>query len=123
MQVKFEMMPLEKIVLGNESNFVNLIDVVNTVNNTLNARETKKYVEANIKVMTGRTLAREDVLLYDRIDAITMEKHGLCLKDSKVTKARLKACRKYSIKFNDRDGLVDHMKFFTQKPFTNNQTH
>lgn len=123
MQVKFEMVPVEKIALGDESNSVNLLDVVNTFKSSLTARETEKYLEANLKIVTGRTLAREDVLLYDRIDAITMEKHGLCLKDSKVTKARLKACRKYSIKFNDRDGLIDHMKFFTQKPFTNNQTH
>ena len=41
-----------------------------------------------------------------------MREHGMCLKDSAVTKARLKACRRYGINFIDRDGLVDHMKLF-----------
>ena len=123
MQVKFEMVPVEKIVVGNKDNIVNLMEVVNTVNSCLTTKETEQYLDANIKVITGRTLSRNDVLLYDRIDAITMEKHGMCLKDSKVTKARLKACRKYSMKLNDRDGLIDHMKLFIQMPFTNTKTH
>ena len=123
MQVKFEMVPLSKLFLGDEVNPVRWTDVIDSVQNSLSSKENEAYFEANIKVMTGRVLSRKDVLLYDRIDAITMEKYGLCLKDSKVTKARIKACRIYSIKFNDRDGLIDHMKLFTQKPFTKNQTH
>ena len=123
MQVKFEMVPLSKLFLGDEVNAVRWTDVIDTVQKSLSTKEKEDYFEANIKVMMGKRLSCADALLYDRIDAITMEKHGLCLKDSKVTKARLKACRKYSIKFNDRDGLIDHMKFYTQKPFTNNQTH
>jgi hypothetical protein len=38
-----------------------------------------------------------------------MDVHGICLKDSKVTKARIKAAKRYGMQFIDRDGLVDHM--------------
>ncbi len=47
--------------------------------------------------------------MLDRIDQLTMDVHGICLKDSKVTKARMKAAKRYGMQFIDRDGLVDHM--------------
>jgi hypothetical protein len=62
-----------------------------------------------IKVDRQETLNRKDLALFDKIDAVTFEHYGMCLKDSLVTKARIKACKKYGVQFIDRDGLIDHM--------------
>jgi hypothetical protein len=121
MKMKFEMVPVDKLYLGNEINPVKLTDVADTVSSSLSDKENIIYMKANMKVFMGKQLSRDEVMLYDRIDALTMEKYGLCLKDSKVTKARIKASIKYGIKFNDRDGLISHMKSFSNIPFVNKE--
>lgn len=121
MKMKFEMVPVDKLYLGNEINLVKLEDVIDTVLSSLSVKENIIYMKANMKVLMGKQLSRDEVMLYDRIDALTMEKYGLCLKDSKVTKARIKASIKYGIKFNDRDGLISHMKSFTNISFVNKE--
>jgi hypothetical protein len=61
------------------------------------------------KVQAKQKLNINDVKVFDKIDAITMNAHGFCLKDSLLTKARIKACKRYGMRFNDRDGLEAHM--------------
>ena len=67
------------------------------------------YTKAINKVNQSEKLNRKDLKVLDRIDRLTMDVHGICLKDSKVTKARIKAAKRYGVQFIDRDGLVDHM--------------
>ena len=88
-----------------------LLDVKTTINNSLNGSEHQTYSSALEKILSKKTLNRKDLKVLDKIDALTYEKHGMCLKDSKVTNARIKACKKYGMKFIDRDGLQEHMKF------------
>ena len=88
-----------------------LLDVKTTINNSLNRSEHQTYSSALEKILSKKTLNRKDLKVLDKIDALTYEKHGMCLKDSKVTSARIKACKKYSMKFIDRDGLQEHMNF------------
>lgn len=108
MKFKFEMVPAERIFDLHSK--VRLIDVAKTIQTNLTEDELKTYDSAIFKVSVGEKMSRSDAIIFNKIDAITMQEHGMCLKDSKVTKARLKACRRYGIKFIDRDGLIDHMK-------------
>lgn len=110
MEYKTEMVPLNKINDG--FSLVNLNDVLETISSKLTRDELAAYASACMKVMTREKLSRRDAMLFNKIDEITMREHGMCLKDSSVTKARLKACRRFGIKFIDRDNLVDHMKMF-----------
>lgn len=87
----------------------NLLDVNATIVGALDKCETYIYARAIEKVLNKEVLNRKDLKVLDKIDAITYEMHGMCLKDSNVTKARLKACKKYGVQFVDRDGLVEHM--------------
>ncbi len=108
MQYKIEMVPLRKI--WDEFSGVNLGDVIETLHKKLTTHELQNYYGACMKVTLREKLSRSDAILFNKIDAITMQEHGMCLKDSKVTKARLVACKRFGIKFIDRDNLIDHMK-------------
>ncbi|QWD83146.1 hypothetical protein ICU98_06845 [Polynucleobacter sp. MWH-P3-07-1] len=88
----------------------NLLDVNTTITRSLEKSELHIYSRAIGKVLNKATLSRDDLKVLDKIDALTYEKHGMCLKDSAVTKARLKACKKYGMQFIDRDGLVIHLQ-------------
>lgn len=88
-----------------------LLDVNKTITNKLDKHELYIYSCAIEKVMEKVTLNRSDVKVLDKIDSITFEEHGICLKDAMVTKARIKACKKYGMKFIDRDFLAEHMKW------------
>ena len=90
-----------------------LLDVNTTISNSLERSELHIYSRAIGKVLNKETLNRDDLKVLDKIDALTYEKHGMCLKDAAVTKARLKACKKYDMKFIDRDGLVMHLQMMT----------
>jgi len=68
-----------------------------------------RYAKAINKVQTFQGLNQKDLEVFDKIDALTFKHNGMCLKDSLVTKARIKACKKFNVQFIDRDGLVDHM--------------
>ena len=88
---------------------VRLTDASSTIQEHLNRRELWRYTKAMNKVGMLQGLNLKDLEVLDKIDALTFEYHGMCLKDSLVTKARLKACKKYKVEFIDRDGLVEHM--------------
>lgn len=106
MNIQLAMVPASQIFM-NES--VSAIDATHSIFKNLDKRELTTYMYAIAKVQTNQKLNKNDVKVLDKIDAITMNAHGLCLKDSLVTEARIKACKRYGIRFNDRDGLVAHM--------------
>jgi hypothetical protein len=105
--VKFGMVSADKIMLS--STGIGLLDVHTTIKEGLSQAELALYTKAINKVNQREKLNRKDLRVLDRIDQLTMDVNGLCLKDSQVTKARMKAAKRYGIKFIDRDGLVDHM--------------
>lgn len=105
--VQFGMVSADKIMLSGTG--IGLLDVSSTIKEGLSTAELAQYTKAICKVSQREKLNRKDLRVLDRIDQLTMDVHGLCLKDSKVTKARMKAAKRYGIKFIDRDGLIDHM--------------
>lgn len=107
MEMKQEMVTLTKV--HDAYSGVCLMDTTSTLATKLNKIDINRYAKALHKVRGGTSLNRKDLTLFDKIDELTFEAHGMCLKDSQVTKARLKACKKQRIEFIDRDGLVDHM--------------
>lgn len=111
MEMKQAMVPVSNVYDAYSG--VCLLDSTNTVVENLSKAEVKRYQYALSKVSRGVTLNRKDLALFDKIDAVTFEHHGMCLKDSQVTKARIKACNKYNKQFIDRDHLVDHMNFMS----------
>lgn len=88
---------------------VSLGAVNETIVKSLTKSEFNRYTRAIQKVPYGQPLNRKDLDVLDKIDATTYKHHGMCLKDSLVTKARLQASKKFGMQFIDRDGLVDHM--------------
>ena len=105
--LKFGMVSADKIMLSGTG--IRLLDVSSTIKEGLSQEELAFYTKAINKINQGIKLNRKDLKVLDRIDQLTMDVHGLCLKDSKVTKARMKAAKRYGMQFIDRDGLVDHM--------------
>lgn len=105
--VKFGMISADKIMLSGTG--VGLLDIHSTIEEGLSQEELALYTKAINKVSQGEKLNRKDLKVLDRIDQLTMDVHGICLKDSKVTKARMKAAKRYGMQFIDRDGLVEHM--------------
>jgi hypothetical protein len=105
--VKFGMVSADKIMLSGTG--TGLLDVHSTIKKGLSQAESALYTKAINKVNQREKLNRKDLRVLDRIDQLTMDVHGLCLKDSKVTKARMKAAKRYGMKFIDRDGLIEHM--------------
>ena len=105
--VKFGMVSADKIMLSGSG--IGLLDVHSTIEEGLSQTELALYTKAINKINQGVKLNRKDLRVLDRIDQLTMDVHSLCLKDSKVTKARMKAAKRYGMQFIDRDGLVDHM--------------
>ena len=99
-------------VLKDAISGVNLADVYATIMGKLNKREQVLYATAVQHAMQKVPLSRLELTMLDRVDEITMKEHNMCLKDSVITKARIKACKKFKINFNDRDGLVEHMRMF-----------
>jgi len=110
MRVKFETVNAGDIIDAYSG--VKLLDVNQTIERCLTTEELKRYTDSLIKINRGEKINRNDLAVLDKVDAITYQSHGMCLKDSLVTKARLKACKRYGIQFNDRDGLVQHMHLF-----------
>jgi hypothetical protein len=105
--VKFGMVSADKIMLSDTG--IGLIDVHSTIQEGLSQAELAQYAKAISKVSHREKLNRKDLRVLDRIDQLTMDVHGICLKDSQVTKARMKAAKRYGMQFIDRDGLVEHM--------------
>jgi hypothetical protein len=105
--VKFGMVSADKIMLSGTG--IRLLDVHSTIEEGLSQAELALYTKAINKVSQGEKLNRKDLKVLDRIDQLTMDVHGICLKDSKVTNARMKAAKRYGMQFIDRDGLVEHM--------------
>ena len=107
MEMKLELVPFEKI--NDAFSGGSLFDAYKTMSVNLTKAELANYANSIIEVQSRQKLNLKDALLLDRIDQLTFENNGFCFKDSLVTKARIKACKRYGIKFNDRDGLVNHM--------------
>lgn len=106
MKVQLAMVPASQVFMNER---VSALDAMHSISRNLDKRELTIYMHAMGKVHTQQKLNKNDVKVFDKIDAITMNAHGFCLKDSKVTQARIKACKRYGIRFNDRDGLEAHM--------------
>lgn len=109
MEIKKVMVPTSSIFDAQSS--VCFAETAEAIVSTLNKSEIERYGRAMLKVQQGQGLNRRDLVVLDKIDQVTFDQHGMCLKDSQVTKARLKACKKYGREFIDRDHLVDHMNF------------
>lgn len=107
MEMKQVMVPVADIYVTDSG--ISLLDSARTLVENLSKAEINRYQYALSKIGKGITLNRKDLALFDKIDALTHKHHGMCLKDSKVTKARIKACNKFNKTFVDRDHLVDHM--------------
>jgi hypothetical protein len=107
MAIKVEMVPVEKVVDAYSN--VCVADTNQLISSLLSNSDLKRYSRAMLKIGNGDAINRKDLTVLDKIDAITYQHHGMCLKDSLVTKARIKACKKYKLKFIDRDNLVEHM--------------
>ena len=105
--VKLGMISADKIMLSGSG--VALLDVHSTIEEGLTREELALYTKAINKINQSVKLNRKDLRVLDRIDQLTMDVHGICLKDSQVTKARMKGAKRYGMQFIDRDGLVDHM--------------
>lgn len=108
MKTKIELIPIMQI--RDAENELTWTDVIDTIHGSLSKYEQQAYHNACTKVILREKLSRGDAILFNKIDEITFRIHGLCLKDSWVTKARLVACKRFGLKFIDRDNLVDHMK-------------
>ena len=119
MEMKLEMVPVDK--LTDAYSGVSMIDSAQTVLNGLSKSELDRYGKAMNKIERRQTLNIKDLNVLDKIDKLTFEAHGMCLKDSLVTKARIKACKKYGLKFIDRNGLVDHMNQVMSSSFNAKQ--
>lgn len=100
---------------------VNMTDTARTIRLNLKQHELKRYAKAMIKVGSLQNLNLKDLHLLDKIDAITYKYHSMCLKDSLVTKARIKACAKNKVEFIDRDGLVDHMNCMLMSEYSRSE--
>ena len=111
MKMKLEMVPVERLV--DPYSLVSMMDSTQTIINGLTQSELDRYGKAINKIEKNQTLNIKDLRVFDKIDALTYDKHGMCLKDSQVTKARIKACKKHRIQFIDRNGLIDHMNQMT----------
>lgn len=106
--IKFAMVPTNKIMV--EYNGPTIDQVNRTLAEELTKKELVMYSKSIDKVLRKQKLNVIDLNVFDKIDEITMKVYGLCLKDSLVTKARLKACKRYKVAFVDRDGLIDHLR-------------
>ena len=107
-KVTFEMVPANKIALNMDG--LMLLDVTHTIEAHMNKVQLATYARAVEKVSMGKKLNVRDLDVLDQVDEITMKYHGMCLKDSLVTKARIKGCKRYGREFFDRDGLIQHME-------------
>lgn len=99
-------------VLRDAISGVNLADVYATILRKLNKREQVLYATAVQHATQKVPLSMLELTMLDKVDEITMNEHNMCLKDSAITKARIKACKKFKRNFKDRDGLVEHMRMF-----------
>ena len=90
--VKFGMISADKIMLSGSG--IALLDVQRTIKEELSQAELALYTKAINKINQREKLNRNDLRVLERIDQLTMEVHGLCLKDSQVTKARMKAAKR-----------------------------
>ncbi len=106
MKVKFKKVPVNKIMLTAD---VSLIDCDRLIDQTMNLGARVDYAHAMMQVQQGNPLEKSDLELFDHVDKVTSKYLGITLKDSKVTRARVDACKKYGIEFLDRGGLIDHM--------------
>lgn len=88
---------------------VSLMDCQRVIQQNMNLDTVMDYAMALDKIQRNKPLRRSDLELFDKVDEITTKHLGITLKDSKVTRARLNACKHFGIEFEDRGGLINHM--------------
>lgn len=106
--MKTEFISINELLITKNDNKAS--QLTNFFINHLSKCELVRYLNALEKIRMEETLNKKDLNLLNKIDAITFKYFGFCLKDSLITESRLQACKKYGVEFNDRDGLVEHMK-------------
>jgi len=77
--VKLGMISADKIMLSGSG--IALLDVHSTIKEGLSQEELALYTKAINKVNQSEKLNRKDLKVLDRIDQLTMDVHGICLKD------------------------------------------
>lgn len=88
---------------------VSLMDCQQVIQQSMNLGAFMDYSMALDKIQRNKPLRKSDLELFDHVDKVTTKYLGVTLKDSKVTRARLNACKHFGIEFEDRGGLIDHM--------------
>ena len=106
MKLLFDQKPAENVLIANG---VTLLDCQAVIHKSMNLGAFIDYAVALDRIQFGQPLEKSDLELFDHVDKVTKKYLGVTLKDSNVTRARLDACKRYGIAFEDRDGLIDHM--------------
>ena len=94
---------------------VSILKCNQAINQSMNLGAYVDYAYALMQIQEGNPLVESDLELFDHVDKVTLKHFGICLKDSKVTRARVEACKRYGVEFIDRGGLIDHMNIVNNK--------
>jgi hypothetical protein len=105
-QVITKMLPISNVMITPK---VSMLECNQAINQSMNLGAYVDYAHALMQIQQGKPLVESDLELFDHVDKVTMKHFGICLKDSKVTRARINACKRYGVEFIDRGGLIDHL--------------
>ena len=105
-QIVIKMMPIGNVMITPK---VSMLACHQAISQSMNLGAYVDYTHALMQIQQGNPLVESDLELFDHVDKVTMKNFGICLKDSKVTRARVEACKRYGVEFVDRCGLIDHM--------------
>ena len=106
MKLLFDQKPAENVMIANG---VTLLDCQTVIHKSMNLGAFIDYAFALDQIQLGNPLTESDLELFDHVDKVTNKYLGVTLKDSMVTRARVDACKRFGIEFEDRGGLIDHM--------------
>ena len=105
-QIRTKLVPAANVMITPK---VSLQACQQVINQSMNLGAYVDYAHALMQIQQGLPLQESDLELFDHVDKVTMKHFGICLKDSKVTRARVEACKRYGVQFKDQDGLIEHM--------------
>lgn len=111
MKLLFDQKPAEAVMIAKG---VSLLDCQAVIYKSMNLGAFIDYAVALDRIQFGQLLKKSDLELFDHVDKVTKKYLGVTLKDSNVTRARLAACKRYGVKFEDRGGLIDHMNMIEE---------
>jgi hypothetical protein len=111
-QIATKMYPISNLMITPK---VSMQACNQAINQSMNLGAYVDYAHALMQIQQGNPLVESDLELFDHVDKVTMKHFGICLKDSKVTKARVEACKRYGMEFIDLGGLIDHMNMVNNK--------